>query len=131
MLIITVRMMELSYFSGSIPLKAYIALIGIAFLAIGVYVGKRFIRPSVIVEYVEKPRMPASVNEEMNGDLLSRRELDVLQYMAMGDTNQEIADKLFVSLNTVKTHTNNIYSKLDVKRRTQAVQRAKELHIIP
>jgi ATP/maltotriose-dependent transcriptional regulator MalT len=51
--------------------------------------------------------------------------------MAQGYSNQEIAEKLFVSLNTIKTHITNIFLKLDVKRRTQAVQRAKELQLIP
>jgi ATP/maltotriose-dependent transcriptional regulator MalT len=54
----------------------------------------------------------------------------VLQNLALGYSNQEIADKLFVSLNTVKTHTNNIYSKLNVKRRTQAIETARKLKII-
>jgi ATP/maltotriose-dependent transcriptional regulator MalT len=51
--------------------------------------------------------------------------------MSEGFSNQEIADKLFVSLNTVKTHTSNLFLKLEVKRRTQAIQRSKELMIIP
>ena len=62
---------------------------------------------------------------------ISKREHEVLELMAKGLTNQEIADKLFVSLNTVKTHTANLFVKLDAKRRTQAIQRAKELQLIP
>jgi ATP/maltotriose-dependent transcriptional regulator MalT len=62
---------------------------------------------------------------------ISKREHEVLELMAKGLTNQEIADKLFVSLNTVKTHTANLFIKLDAKRRTQAIQRAKELQLIP
>jgi ATP/maltotriose-dependent transcriptional regulator MalT len=50
--------------------------------------------------------------------------------MAEGLSNQEIAERLFVSLNTVKTHTSKLFEKLDVKRRTQAVSKAKQLHII-
>ena len=60
---------------------------------------------------------------------LSKRELEVLLLMGNGLTNQEIADNLFVSPNTVKTHISNIYFKLKVKRRTQAVQKAIELNI--
>jgi two-component system, NarL family, response regulator LiaR len=55
----------------------------------------------------------------------------VLEQMAKGLSNQEIADKLFVSLNTIKTHSSNLFLKLDVKRRTQAVQKAKALKLIP
>lgn len=62
---------------------------------------------------------------------ISQREYDVLELMSHGLSNQEIADKLFISLSTVKTHTANLYMKMDVKRRTQAVQRAKELQLIP
>ena len=61
---------------------------------------------------------------------LSQREMEVLQLIANGMTNQEIADALFLSLNTVKTHTANLFSKLDVQRRTQAIQKAKMLGII-
>jgi len=62
---------------------------------------------------------------------ISKREHEVLALISKGLSNQEIADKLFVSLNTVKTHSSNIFQKLGVSRRTQAVQRAKELRLIP
>ncbi|HNC12260.1 MAG TPA: LuxR C-terminal-related transcriptional regulator, partial [Cyclobacteriaceae bacterium] len=55
---------------------------------------------------------------------------EVLELMAKGFSNQEIADKLFVSLNTVKTHSSNLFLKLEVSRRTQAVQKAKELQLL-
>ncbi|NJO00897.1 MAG: DNA-binding response regulator, partial [Bacteroidia bacterium] len=61
---------------------------------------------------------------------LSNREYEILGLIAQGYSNQEIADQLFISLPTVKTHSSNLFSKLDVKRRTQAVQRAKELNIL-
>ena len=61
---------------------------------------------------------------------ISKREYEVLELIARGLSNQEIADKLFLSLNTVKTHSQSLFVKLDVKRRTQAVQRAKELLLI-
>jgi two-component system, NarL family, response regulator LiaR len=61
---------------------------------------------------------------------ISQRELEVLQLMADGLSNQQIADTLFISLNTVKTHTSNVFSKLDVQRRTQAIQKAKALELI-
>jgi LuxR family maltose regulon positive regulatory protein len=62
---------------------------------------------------------------------LSDRELEVLQRIAEGLTNREIADRLYLSLNTVKVHTRNIYGKLGVKSRTQAVARARELAVLP
>ena len=62
---------------------------------------------------------------------VSKRELEILNLLAEGNSNQEIATKLFVSLSTVKTHLQNIFEKLEVKRRTQAIEKAKRLQIIP
>jgi ATP/maltotriose-dependent transcriptional regulator MalT len=61
---------------------------------------------------------------------LSRRELEILQMMATGMSNQEIADALFISLSTVKSHVSSVFTKLDVVRRTQAIEKAKTLKII-
>ncbi len=61
---------------------------------------------------------------------ITPRELEVLQLIAQGLSNQEIAGRLFLSLNTVKTHTSNVFSKLDVQRRTQAIQKAKEMGLL-
>ena len=63
-------------------------------------------------------------------EALSSRELAVLQLIAQGCSNQEISERLFISLNTVKTHARHINSKLDVERRTQAVARAKALGLL-
>ena len=62
---------------------------------------------------------------------LSKRELEILNLMAQGHSNEEIAAKIFVSLSTVKTHNQNLFAKLDVKRRTQAIEKAKRLNLIP
>ena len=75
---------------------------------------------------------PFSPDAEMIGRLgISQREMEVLALMAEGASNQETANNLFVSLNTIKTHTSRLFEKLDVKRRTQAVEKAKRLNIIP
>ena len=75
-----------------------------------------------------KAAAPPKMDELM--DPISDRELEVLHLIAAGLSNREIAEKLFISLNTVKTHTKNINSKLDVNNRTRAVARAKELGLI-
>jgi LuxR family maltose regulon positive regulatory protein len=62
---------------------------------------------------------------------LSEREIEVLQFLAEGLTNREIADRLYLSLNTVKVHTRNIYGKLDVHNRTQAISKGRALGILP
>lgn len=77
---------------------------------------------------------PTTTNPEVNtlaeSELLSEREKEVLILLAAGHTNAEIAEKLFVSSNTVKTHLSNLYLKLDVNRRTQAVQKARKIGIL-
>ncbi|HYG19004.1 MAG TPA: response regulator transcription factor, partial [Ohtaekwangia sp.] len=96
---------------------------------LGVWAGFRLTRrknePAPVI-----PGSPAPDEERLKQAGISKREYEVLELMATGCSNQEIADKLFVSLNTVKTHTSNLFIKLDVKRRTQAIQKAKDLHLI-
>jgi NarL family two-component system response regulator LiaR len=77
--------------------------------------------------FVERKTVDAAQAARLD---LSKREVEVLALMAEGYSNQEIAEKLFVSLNTIKTHTSRIFEKMDVKRRTQAVEMAKRLNII-
>ena len=81
---------------------------------------------------VENPHdsLPTGTDSEPSSDTLSQRELEVLSHIAAGLQNREIADRLVVSLNTIKTHINNIYSKLGVTNRVQAVTRARELGVI-
>ncbi len=77
----------------------------------------------------------ASTSAQSPEDLLSEygistREFEVLQLMAQGLSNQQIADQLYISLNTVKTHSSNLFLKLDVKRRTQAIRVAQDLQLL-
>ncbi len=77
----------------------------------------------------------ASTSAQSPEDLLmeygiSTREFEVLQLMAQGLSNQQIADQLYISLNTVKTHSSNLFLKLDVKRRTQAIRVAQDLQLL-
>ena len=81
------------------------------------------ILPEQEVQVAPSPIVPEEVLRELG---ISPREYEVLQLMAAGLSNQEIADRLFISLNTVKTHISNLYLKLGVQRRTQAIQKAKE-----
>jgi DNA-binding CsgD family transcriptional regulator len=120
--------------------EVYIACIAVLFTALGIWLAKKLSKPKTQVLretiVVEKPvyrdARTFSPDEAMIASLgLSQRELEVLQLMAEGASNQEIADRLFVSLNTIKTHTSRMFEKLDVKRRTQAVEKAKRLNIIP
>ncbi len=82
-------------------------------------------------ESLETAVSPAQVDQSELVEPLSERELEVLEKIATGLTNREIADRLYLSLNTVKVHTRNIYGKLGVHNRTQAVARARLLGLLP
>ncbi len=93
----------------------------------------------IAAKWNQKPDAPGSVvlptveppdEKVLAGLHITPRELEVLQLIAQGLSNQEIAGRLFLSLNTVKTHTSNVFSKLDVQRRTQAIQKGKELGLL-
>ena len=102
----------------------YVTLIAVAFLALGVYIGSRVLG---------KAREPAPFdgNPKARASLgISGRELEVLQELAAGRSNKEIAAKLAVSPNTVKTHTARLFEKLGARRRTDAINRARELGIL-
>ncbi|WP_317132313.1 response regulator transcription factor [Phaeocystidibacter luteus] len=103
-----------------------LALFGMAllFTAFGIWAGLRFNRPK---EQPSSHSKPLTSPEEFD---LRPREMEILQLMSTGLSNQEIADALHISLSTVKTHNMNLFTKLDVKRRTQAVSKAQELGLI-
>jgi len=127
LLVLIMRMIEYRFLVRDLTLEFYIGIVAIFFTALGIWVGLRFTRKKVVVI---NPEFQFNENEQSQRGI-SKRELEVLELMALGLANQEIADKLFVSLNTVKTHTSNLFSKLGVSRRTQAIQKAKELSLIP
>jgi two-component system, NarL family, response regulator LiaR len=107
---------KFSVYAGLLKLEIYLAIAGLSFMSLGIYMGVQWISSE------SKSINNFDINFNHNSSNLSPRELDVLELMAGGLTNQEIADQLFISLPTVKTHTSNIYQKLNVKRRTQAIQ---------
>jgi NarL family two-component system response regulator LiaR len=130
LLVFILKFVEYRFFVRDLSLEFYIGLIAIMFTTLGIWSGWKLTSKKVIVKTV--PSEPFQLNEaELNRLGISKREHEVLELMARGLSNQEIADKLFVSLNTVKTHTSNLFLKLETKRRTQAVQKGKELHLIP
>lgn len=125
--LLSLKLMEYSFFAFRLSMEIYLGAIGVAFLALGIYLGTRLRKRPVIVEQKDRPAFDRDAAASLE---LSEREIDVLEKLVEGHTNQEIADKLFVSVNTVKTHVANVYVKLDVSRRTQAISKAKELKII-
>lgn len=129
------KVIEYKFLVRDISMEIYLGVIALFFTIIGVWAGTKIINRKTIVQ--EVPVMVERQAEFVQNEAqikklgISQREYEVLQLMSEGLSNQEIGKKLFISLPTVKTHATNLYMKLDVKRRTQAVQRAKELQLIP
>lgn len=116
--------------------EIYIGAIALLFTALGIWLANKITSPKIETIIIEKEilvhEIPFFINEEVINRLkISKRELEVLSLIASGKSNQEIAAYLYVSLSTVKTHVANLFEKLDVKRRTQAIETAKKLQILP
>ena len=122
---------EYIYFVRDIPLELYIGIVAVLFTAVGIWAGLRLTRPKIIQQIVESPVIFQLDKTNLQKLGISRREYEVLELLAAGHSNQEIADKLFISMSTVKTHVSNVLAKLDASRRTEAIARAKKLRIIP
>jgi NarL family two-component system response regulator LiaR len=121
------KFIEYRFLVRDLSLEFYIGVVAVLFTGIGVWVGLRLTRRKVVIAAPE-----FKLNEpELQRLGISKREYEVLELIAQGLSNQEIAEKLFVSLNTVKTHSSNLFMKLDARRRTQAIHRAKELGLLP
>jgi len=121
------KFIEYRYFVRDLSLEFYLGVVALLFAGLGVWAGLRLTRRKVVIANPD-----FKLNEpELQRLGISKREYEVLELMAQGLSNQEIADKLFVSLNTIKTHSSNLFMKLDARRRTQAVRRAKEFGLLP
>jgi NarL family two-component system response regulator LiaR len=117
-------------------LELYAGALAIIFTLLGIWLAVKLTRPKTNTIIVEKEVFVKSDDfvlddKELTRIGLSKRELEVLQLMAQGLSNHQIAEHLFVSLNTIKTHSSKVFEKLEVQRRTQAVDKAKKLSLIP
>ena len=116
-------------------LEIYGGLVAATFAAVGIWLGLKLTktRETVVIREVPSPSTgPFTVNAAKLGEFsITPRELEILQLIANGLSNREIADKLFVSENTVKTHSSRVFDKLGARRRTQAVQLGKQFGLIP
>jgi ATP/maltotriose-dependent transcriptional regulator MalT len=113
--------------------EIYGGLIAATFAALGIWLGLKLTRKKMVVQQAPVPASePFALNSGKREELgITPRELEILGLIAQGMSNREIAQKLFVSENTVKTHSSRVLDKLGAKRRTQAVQRGKEFGLIP
>ncbi|PWL29257.1 response regulator transcription factor [uncultured Roseivirga sp.] len=125
-LLILFQLSKMSLFIPEMSQDLTIGLVGAAFIGLGGYLGLKFRK----VEIIEVSPSIEIDHDRIQSLGLTEREMEVLQHIAEGCSNVEIGEKLFVSENTIKTHVSNLFVKLDVKRRTQAVTKAKELRII-
>lgn len=116
--------LEYRYLVRMASTPAYVAAVALVFIVLGVWIGTRLARP-------EAPEQFERNEEAMRYLGVTPREHQVLELLARGHSNREIAKALFVSSNTVKTHVSRLYGKLDVSRRTQAVRKARSLRLIP
>jgi DNA-binding CsgD family transcriptional regulator len=136
LLLFLLRWLELRLVIVNHAFEVYIGAIALIFTGLGIWLALKLTGPRIETVVVEKEvyvdtRTFTLNEEELNKLGISRRELEVLQLMSEGLSNQEIAQRLYVSLSTVKTHAKNLFEKLNVERRTQAIDRAKKLSLIP
>jgi two-component system, NarL family, response regulator LiaR len=134
-LILLLRLVEYRFLVLEHSLEIYGGLVALVFAVLGIWLGLKLTRKEEVVVVKEVPvSSPQTfvLNEAKVADLgITPRELEILQLISSGLSNREIAHKLFVSENTVKTHSSRVFDKLNAKRRTQAVQIGKELGLIP
>lgn len=116
--------LEYQHLARVFSTEIYVAAIGAAFAAGGVWLGWRLSRRSAPAAFVRNDAALSALG-------LTGQEVRVLERLAAGQSNKEIARTLGLSPNTVKTHVANLYAKLAVARRTQAVGKARDLHLIP
>jgi DNA-binding CsgD family transcriptional regulator len=134
-LIALLKLVEYRFLVVEHSLEIYGGIVALLFAALGIWLGLTLTRTkeTVVVKEVRVPASGAFVQnrERIEAFGLTPRELEILELIARGLSNKEIASQLFVSENTVKTHSSRVFDKLNARRRTQAVQIAKEHGLIP
>ena len=135
LLIAALKLVEYRFLVVEHSIEIYGGLIALLFAGVGVWLGLKLTRKKEVVVFKEvmvSAAVPFALNAERLRELgVTPREREILELIANGMSNREIAEKLFVSENTVKTHSSRLFDKLGAKRRTQAVQMGKELGLIP
>jgi DNA-binding CsgD family transcriptional regulator len=132
-LIVGLKLVEYRYLVLEHSLEIYGGIVAVLFSGLGIWLGLKLTKTREVVVVKEVPVVgPFTRNETRLAELgITPRELEILEALAAGHSNREIAERLFVSENTVKTHASRVFDKLQARRRTQAVQRAREAGLIP
>lgn len=122
-LLILFQLSKYSIISGDLTIESAVAVIAIVFFTVGIYINKKSLHNNSQTEY----EVDTKKIEQLG---ISSREYEVLQLISKGFSNKEIGDTLFLTESTIKTHVSNLLVKLDAKRRTQAIEIAKQLQIL-
>lgn len=151
-LVALLKVIEYQYLVHTYPGEIYGGLVAVVFAAVGIWLGLRWRRAHQVVIVKEMPvevsvEVPAhaasartieTASQPFAADLsqlarlgITQREYEILRLIAEGLSNREIGERAFIAENTVKTHSSRLFDKLGVSRRVQAVQRARELRLIP
>lgn len=136
-LVFALKWMQWKYLIVDHSIDIYVGLIAVFFTLLGIWVASQLTKPkieTVVVEkevYVIPPESFVLNEEELRKLNLTTREYEVLQQLSKGLSNAEIGEQLFLSLSTVKTHVSNLFFKMEVKNRTQAIEKAKRLKLTP
>jgi NarL family two-component system response regulator LiaR len=134
-LIAVLKLTEYRFLVVEHSVEIYGGLVAATFAVLGIWLGLKLTRTReriVVKEVPVSTGEPFVADERKREDLgITRRELEILGLIAQGLSNREIAGKLYVSENTVKTHSSRVFDKLGAKRRTQAVQFGKEFGLLP
>lgn len=136
-LIVLLKLIEYRFLVVEHSIEIYGGLVAAVFAGLGIWLGLKLTKKkeTVIVNVVKEVPVaaePFAVNEARLRELgITPREREILELIANGLSNREIAESLFVSENTVKTHSSRLFDKLSAKRRTQAVQIGKDMGLIP
>jgi DNA-binding CsgD family transcriptional regulator len=134
-LLALLKLLEYKHFVHAYPTEIYGGLVAVIFSAVGIYFGVQWARSRQVV-VVKEVRVPESEPFVLDTGKLKElgitpREHEILGLIAEGLSNREIGERLFVSENTVKTHSSRLFDKLGVNRRVQAVSKGRELGLIP
>ncbi|KQS27149.1 LuxR family transcriptional regulator [Dyadobacter sp. Leaf189] len=137
LLLFLLKWLELRFLIIHHLIEIYIGGVALLFTGLGIWLAIKLTNPKVRTVVIEKevfvkPTETFALNEpEVLRLGLSKRELEVLAKIAEGSSNQQIADQLFVSVNTIKTHSSSLFDKLEARSRIQAVEKARRLRLIP
>lgn len=134
--LVLMKWLEWRFLIVSHAFEIYAGIIAVIFTFLGMWIAKKLQKPKRSSNSAENELALSKTSFVINERAIcetgiSVRELEVLTLMAIGLSNREIAEKLFLSISTIKTHLSNVFYKLEVQRRTQAVEKAKRLGLIP